>query len=191
MIQPLRRNVISVMKNIDCIIFICLIMFPDNLIKCLHQSIIFQATGTHPHQKLPHTVRISLIIRKLIFLQIFICFRKRHFLRKRQIFLLLNVPSINPSISIYPPAIRVIDVRFTVIRLVSASISSRLIIIFSLRLSVYPYKSLHISRQLSVRLKHLPPVYIRDSSVLSALSILEALTVPRRYFFLPLFPPPA
>ena len=58
---------------------------------------------------------------------------------------MLNVPSINPSISIYPPAIRVIDVRFTVIRLVSASISSRLIIIFSLRLSVYPYKSLHIS----------------------------------------------
>ena len=58
---------------------------------------------------------------------------------------MLNVPSINPSISIYPPAIRVIDVRFTVIRLVSASISSRLIIIFSLRLSVYPCKSLHIS----------------------------------------------
>ena len=40
----------------------------------------------------------------------------------------LKVPSISPSRSIYAPAIRVMEVLFTVIRLVSSSISSLSII---------------------------------------------------------------
>src|SRR5699024_12129789 len=44
--------------------------------------------------------------------------------------LVLNVPSINPSESIYAPAIRVMEVRFTFMRLVRASMSSLLILMF-------------------------------------------------------------